>query len=130
MGELSEFRKNGCLQTYKSNGPLREHFPVKLENGATVHVVNGLCGKCGAVVDPKMIHGRVSRPIANVAVIQAAGYCEPCSFMTELYLRLRATGESYQAEVIGRDGRWRKVMPPAPTTWTRLRRWLVQQVTK
>ena len=44
MGELSEFRKKGCLETYKSNGPLREHFPVKLENGATVHVVNGICG--------------------------------------------------------------------------------------
>jgi len=127
MGELSEFRKKGCLDTYKSNGLLREHFPVKLENGATVHVVNGVCGACGAVIDPKMVRGRVSRPIGSVAVIEAAGYCEPCSYMTELYVRLRATGESYQAEAIGRDGRWRKVMPPPPTLWNRLRQRLMQR---
>lgn len=130
MGDLSEYRQQGCLETYTSNGPLHEHFPVKLENGATVDAVNGVCGACGAVIDPKMVHGRVSRPIASVTVIEAAGFCEPCSFMTELFVRLRATGESYQAEVIGRDGRWRKVMPPPPTTWTRLRRWIVKRVAK
>jgi len=53
MGELSEFRKKGCLETHKSSGPLREHFPVKLENEAVVHVVNGICGACGAVIDPR-----------------------------------------------------------------------------
>lgn len=77
-----------------------------------------------------MVYGWVARPIANVAVTEAAGYCEPCSYITELHVRLRATGESYQAEAIGRDGRWRKFMPPSPTLCNRLRQRLMQQSTR
>ena len=129
MGELSEYRKRGCVETFNANGPLRQHFPVTLANGTTVHKVDGLCGSCGGVIDPERVHGRVSRPLETVAVVDAAGYCEACSFITELTLRLRVVGSTYQAEALSRDG-WRKAMPLPPTLWHRLRRWLVKMVAR
>lgn len=126
MGEVSAYRQQGCVETFNTNGPLRQSFPVTLPNGATVHVVDGKCGACGEVIDPEKVHGRVTWPLAEVAAVDAAGYCQRCSFMTELILRLRVNGASYQAETIGPDGRWRKVVPPPPTLWQRLRRWLMQ----
>jgi len=81
-----------CIEIFNTAPELRASFLVKLQNGATVNGVHGICSRCKRRIDPADVHGRVSWPIAAVAVVEASGICRPCSTMTQLYLRLRPTG--------------------------------------
>lgn len=122
MAELRESEKARCLDTFNTCGELQASFPLTLSNGVRVPSPRGVCSGCDDLIDPSMVHGRVNWPIAAVAVIEAAGYCEQCRRMTQLYLRVRPSGKTYRAEAPRRDGKgWAFVEPPADSWWTRFR---------
>ena len=124
---LSEAEMARCIETFNTMPPLRVSFPVTLSNGASVHTVRGVCSKCSQDIATDDVHGRVTWPIATVAVVAAAGLCRACSTMTQLYLRLRPTGTTYRAEAPRLDGRgWIAVQAPPQPWWRRLRRWLLR----
>jgi len=108
-----------CIEIFNTAPELRASFLVKLQNGATVNGVHGICSRCKRRIDPADVHGRVSWPIAAVAVVEASGICRPCSTMTQLYLRLRPTGDSYRAETPSLDGRGWRFAQPVPISWWR-----------
>lgn len=131
MAELPVHERQRCIETFRASQPLHRSFPLLLANEVSVPTPKGVCSKCHAEIAPDMTRGRVSWPIPGVAVIDAAGYCEPCQQMTQLYLRVRPAGDTYRAEAQRPDGRgWVFVQPPPPTWWRRLRRWLVQRMVR
>lgn len=124
---LTEANKARCIDTFNIAPPLQASFPITLSNGARVNAVRGVCSECQREIDPADVHGRVTWPIAAVAVVSASGLCRPCSTMTELYVRLRPTGNTYRAEAPLLDGRgWIAVQPPPLPWWRVLRRWLMR----
>lgn len=122
MAELRESEQARCIDTFNTCGELRACFPLTLTNGVSVPTPRGVCSGCEDVIEHGMVHGRVSWPIPAVAVIEAAGYCEECRRMTQLYLRVRPSGTTFRAEAPLHDGSgWAFVEPPADSWWTRLR---------
>ena len=131
MGELSEAEKLRSIETFKSTPALGASFPITLANGVSVPVPRGVCSRCRQVIDPADVHGRISWPIPAVAVVDAAGLCRPCSVMTQLHVRFRPVDNTFRAEARRPDGGgWVAVQPPPLSTWQRLRRWLMQQLSR
>ena len=124
---LSEAEMGRCIETFNTTPPLQASFPVTLSNGARVHAVRGACSKCAQDIAADDVHGRVTWPIATVAVVDAAGLCRACSTMTQLFVRLRPTGVTYRAEAPRLDGTgWVAVQAPPLPWWHTLRRWLLR----
>lgn len=120
--ELRESERARCLDTFNTCDELQASFPLTLSNGVRVPTPRGVCSGCEEEIEHGMVHGRVSWPIPNVAVIEAAGYCAQCQRMTQLYFRVRASETTFRAEAPLRDGSgWAFVEPPADSWWTRLR---------
>jgi hypothetical protein len=131
MGELSEAEKLRSIETFQSAPPLGTSFPITLPNGVSVPTPRSVCSRCKQLIDPSDVHGRVSWPIQTVAVVDAAGLCRPCSVMTQLHVRFRSVDDTFRAEARRPDrGGWVAVQPPPLSTWQRLRRWLVQQLSR
>lgn len=129
MGELSEAEKLRSIETFRLAPALEASFPITLPNGVSVPTPRGVCSRCKQLIDPSDVHGRVSWPIQTVAVVDAAGLCRSCSTMTQLSVRFRSVDNTFRAEARRPDGGgWVGVQPPPPSTWQRLRRWLVQQL--
>ena len=124
---LSEDEMARCIDTFNTTPALLSSFPVTLANGASVKAVHSVCSSCGQQIASSDVHGRVTWPIATVAVVSAAGLCRPCRTLTQLYVRLRPTGVTYRAEAPRPDGHgWVAVQPPPLSWWRALRRWLVR----
>ncbi len=124
---LSKAEMVRCVDTFNTTPPLRASFPVTLSNGASVNAVRGVCSRCSQEIAPADVHGRVSWPIATVAVVDAAGLCRPCSTLTQLYVRLRPAGATYRAELPRPDGRgWVTVQALPLPPWRRFWRGLMR----
>ena len=126
---MSETEIARCLEVFNSAPELRLSFPIRLENGATVNGVHGVCANCKGEIDPANVRGRVSWPIATVAVVEASGLCRGCNRMTQLYMRLRPMGDTYRAETPSLDGRgWRFAQPVPPSWWRKVWKGIKRQV--
>lgn len=120
-----------CLEIFNTASELRLSFPIRLENGAIVNGVRGVCAECKGEIDPANVRGRVSWPIATVAVVEASGLCRACNRMTQLYMRLRPVGDTYRAETLRLDGRgWQFAQATPPSWWRRLWRWMKREMTR
>lgn len=122
---MSEAEQTRCIDTFNQTPPLTASFPITLSNGARVDAVRGVCSRCRCEIVTADVHGRVTWPIATVAVVDAAGLCRPCQTMTRLYVRLRPIGDTYRAEMPALNGRgWLAVQAPPLPWWRAWRRWL------
>lgn len=91
---------------------ISSQMPVEFTKGSHWDEFEGFCSECGKKIRDEWMRGRVSRPIASVAVIEAVGVCAPCSLLTEFHYRLhddmRITGR--------RNGRW-VTWRRSPSSW-------------
>lgn len=100
--------------------PIATQMPVIFENGASWSKFTGHCASCGQPINPYLLRGRVTRPMNNVAVIEAIGVCPPCRLATTYLYRLhddmRLTGRD-------RSGRWHE-WRQNPSLWNKIKRFL------
>lgn len=101
---------------------IASQMPVVLANGARWESFAGHCSGCGLPVERDLMTGMVSRPFANVAVVEAAGQCKPCNLVSRYSYRLHE-----DMRITGRDaeGRWATWLA-RPTLAALARRWLAK----
>jgi hypothetical protein len=67
---------------------ISSQFPVKLSSGAVWLELRGQCAECGGYIDDGYLRGCISRPIPDVAVVEAVGVCRSCRVLTPFLYRL------------------------------------------
>ena len=81
---------------------IASQMPVVFGGNSRWDEFEGYCAECGQSIRMGWLRGRVSRPVPQVAVIEAIGVCEQCLLATEFHYRLhddmRITGV--------RNGKW------------------------
>lgn len=97
--------------------PIASNFPVRFASGAQWNSFGGDCEKCGKPIPSERLRGLVTRPLARVAVVEAAGVCAGCGLLTRFLYRLhddlRITGM--------RHGKWRQWSARPPWWMARLK---------
>lgn len=78
-------------------------FPVTFENGAFWKSITGHCNGCNKDIAPSLFKGRVTRPMRNVAVVEAVGVCPECKLVTEYIYRLH---DDMRITGINKKGQW------------------------
>lgn len=98
-GDLSrEARKEQLIFKLMNEHSIASQIPVVLRNGFKINTIIISCPCCSQPSQPDHARGKVSFPISNVVVIDAAGYCSGCLILYPTLLRIREVGKGAQLE--------------------------------
>ncbi|MFA7454889.1 MAG: hypothetical protein WCZ10_10550 [Desulfobulbaceae bacterium] len=95
---------------------IKEQLPVRLRGTFVINEFGGECLCCDQPIATANMKGRVSVPFPFVAVIEAAGFCPECKFITRFRMRIK---DDRTVEYLDREGAWAKEIVPAPSRLTR-----------
>lgn len=86
-----------------NNPTLESQLPICFANGNVLETLGGTCPSCGGDSHQNDMHGRITRPIETVAVIEGAGICRRCNKMMRFHARVR---DDFTVEWNDENGKW------------------------
>lgn len=95
-----------ALQEWEHSAPVHTSLPVHFQNGAVFSSFVGECKGCGHPIEDELLRGRVTRPIPELAALDAYGACKSCRLITPFMCRVRSTPEGLQMEWIHERHGW------------------------
>lgn len=101
--------------------PIADQMPIRFGADESWHEFKGSCTRCRKTIPAAWVRGTINRPVPGVAVIEAAGFCEPCMLLVPYHYRLHAGGRLSGI----REGRWVEWRSYRPL-WSRVLSWLAQ----
>lgn len=95
---------------------LSDSFPVEFATGECFSAPMMCCRFCDHPIGDVFLRGKVSRPAAQVALVDSGGYCERCDEFTIQSYRLYDDGRTMWF-----DGKaWREFIPDPPSLLQKL----------
>lgn len=85
-------------------GPtITNQLPIVFSNGSVFSLLEAICSVCGKHIAQADLHGRITKPIDSVVVIEGVGICRTCSLLTPLKCRVR---NDLSVEWLSAKGKW------------------------
>lgn len=66
---------------------IEDQLPIKFNSGYSLNNFDMACGGCNGYLPHTHVHGRITRPTPDVALVSAAGYCHTCNQVTVVHYR-------------------------------------------
>lgn len=84
---------------------IERHLPIRV--GKRIWSNFGFhCSVCRSPIPSRQVHGQVTSPVPDVAVMEALGTCQQCQIGTPFYYRFNADGTVTKPEDFRRIGAW------------------------
>lgn len=87
--------------------PIYTKLPIKFKNNKNFCKFNGICAICNVQIEDDLLHGQITMPIDDTAVVHAVGYCKSCHTLTCFHYRMHS--DVSMSGIV--NGQWKRWLP-------------------